>query len=170
MKNVFYPRQDVNTIYDIDFNHLYDQGYRGVIFDIDNTLVPYDQHHPSDENHSLFETLSTLGFQVCLISNNSKERVDGYNKALGMMAISNGLKPFRKNFIKATNEMALPPQKVIMVGDQIFTDVLGGNRAGLYTVLVTPIQKKEQFITAIKRGIERMVYNRYKKHKRRHHD
>lgn len=170
MKRLLYPKLDVKTIYDIDFKKLYEQGLRGVIFDIDNTLVPYDQHQPSKENEALFKHLHDIGFKICLISNNNKLRVDQYNQALDMTAISNGLKPFRKNFLKALMIMSLSANQVIMVGDQMFTDVLGGNRVGLYTILVKPIQKKEQFITAIKRGIESLVYKRYLKYKGRHHD
>lgn len=160
---ILYPKQYRPNVYAINYQELYDQGYRGILFDIDNTLVPFDVAEPSGQNIQLFRRLAAMGFKIALISNNNRERVEEYVRRIRVTAFPNGLKPLPIYFTKCRKQMNLEKHKMIFVGDQIFTDVLGGNLAGYYTILVQPIQQKEQRITRVKRGIERLVINCYLK-------
>lgn len=162
----FFPRADYKTVYDVNYKKLYKYGIRGIIFDIDNTLVPYDMEEPPKEIMDLFDMLKEMGIGVCLVSNNNKKRVELFNRKLEVPAIGAALKPSRRNLRKAVDKIGVPLDQAAIVGDQIFTDVWGGNRLGIFTVLVHPIQQKEQFIAKTKRGLEKLVYKHYKKERR----
>lgn len=161
--SILYPDQYVRTVYDIDYRKLYDKGYRGIMFDVDNTLAPYDQLDPEEQLIELFKVLREIGFDIALVSNNNHIRVNTFNKMLGVHAYPRANKPFTKNLIHAVKMMKTSHDKSVLVGDQLFTDVWAGNQLGCHTVLVKPIQDKEQFITKIKRGIESLVLHRYLK-------
>ncbi|TCT16905.1 hypothetical protein EDC18_101201 [Natranaerovirga pectinivora] len=163
MLKKLFPDTYVDSIHDIDYKKLYEEGKRGLIFDIDNTLVPYDVAHPDDKIITLFEELKALGFKICLASNNNKDRVIKFNERLKLIAIHKALKPFRRNLRKAMYLMKTKKEETVIIGDQIFTDVLGGNRLGIKTILVVPIQDKEEWITKIKRNTERKILDIYQK-------
>lgn len=158
----FYPDAYLNSTYVINFDELYRQGYRGVIFDIDNTLVPHGA--PADERaKALFTHLKELGFQCCLLSNNQKPRVEMFNKEIQVHYIENAHKPSVKNYRRATKLMHTDLKSTLFVGDQLFTDVYGARRTGMYSILVKPIHPKEEIQIVLKRYLERIVlyfYNR----------
>ncbi|PKM54642.1 MAG: YqeG family HAD IIIA-type phosphatase [Firmicutes bacterium HGW-Firmicutes-5] len=158
---ILYPDEYLDQVYDIDFESLYEQGYRAVLFDVDNTLVPFDQFDAHDELIRLMEVLQTKGYKVALVSNNSKDRVDTLNQGLKIPVMANAMKPFTYKLKRILKTIEVEPQKAIFVGDQIFTDVWVGNRLGLYTILVKPIQAKEQMVTYVKRRTEKLLLNRY---------
>ncbi len=162
-----YPKQYVKSVYDVDFKSLYKKGFKGILFDVDNTLVPYDVMEADDKLLAFIEGLRNTGFELGLVSNNSEKRVSALNDDLGIHMMPNALKPLRRNLFKILVDMGVEPKKTIFVGDQVFTDVWVGNRCGMYTVLVEPIQTKEQFITWIKRGTEKLVLKRFHRHKKR---
>jgi HAD superfamily phosphatase (TIGR01668 family) len=158
----FYPKRLAETSYVIDYEKLYKEGYRGVLFDIDNTLV----EHGADASKraiELFERLKQIGFQTCLISNNSDARVRRFNQKIGANYIFKANKPARKNYIKATKIMGTKIENTIFVGDQLFTDVFGANRIGMMTYLVKPIHPKEEIQIVLKRKFERIVLYFYRK-------
>ncbi len=159
----FYPSEYLNSTYEIDFKKLYKSGYRGIIFDIDNTLV---EHGASSDSKSkeLFKTLKSLGFNVCLLSNNKQKRVEDFNKEIGVNIIYNAQKPKIKNYLKAMKIMETNPKNTIFIGDQIFTDIFGANRAGIKSYLVKPIGKKEEIQIILKRYLEKIVLFFYNKH------
>ncbi|MDA3733783.1 YqeG family HAD IIIA-type phosphatase [Niameybacter massiliensis] len=161
-----YPNLYLNSINEIDTVALKQEGIKGIIFDIDNTLVPYDVLDPTDEIISFFERLKSEGFQICLASNNTEDRVVRFNKGLKVFAIHKSGKPSTKSFKRALELMHLTSNQAVIVGDQIFTDVFGGNRANLKTILVKPVSEKDEWITKVKRGIERKVIAHYEKHNR----
>lgn len=163
LMSILYPDQYVRTVYDIDYKSLYDKGYRGIMFDVDNTLAPYDQVDPEEQLVELFKVLREIGFDIALVSNNNHIRVNNFNKMLGVHAYPRANKPFTKNLIHAVKTMKTSHDKSVLVGDQLFTDVWAGNQLGCHTILVKPIQDKEQLITKIKRGIESLVLHRYLK-------
>ncbi|WP_330510364.1 YqeG family HAD IIIA-type phosphatase [Petrocella atlantisensis] len=158
---ILYPDEYLDQVYDIDFDSLYEQGYRAVLFDVDNTLVPFDQFDAHDELIRLMEVLQTKGYKVALVSNNSKDRVDTLNQGLKIPVMANAMKPFTYKLKRILKTIEVEPQKAIFVGDQIFTDVWVGNRLGLYTILVKPIQEREQMVTYVKRRTEKLLLNRY---------
>ena len=158
----FFPDEYVASTYVIPFEQLYEQGYRGVIFDIDNTLVPHGA--PADERaRKLFQRLSDIGFATCLISNNQEGRVKMFNRDIDTRYIYNAHKPSTKNYIRAMEMMGTDRGNTLFVGDQLFTDVWGAKRAGIHNILVKPIYPKEEIQIVLKRYLERIVLHFYKK-------
>ena len=164
MKNwleILYPDAWVSSTYKIPFEKLYKKGYRGIIFDIDNTLVPHGA--PADERaEALFAHLKELGFEYALISNNKGPRVQMFNENIHAYTVCDAHKPNPENYLKATAIMGLEKDQVVFVGDQIFTDVLGAKLAGIFSILVQPIHPKEEIQIVLKRKLERIILKKYK--------
>lgn len=159
----FYPDYYIKSIFEIDTEDLKNKGIKALVFDIDNTLVPYDIEEPSKEIIKFFKELQEKGFKICLFSNNSKERVIRFNTGLKLIAIHKANKPLTAKFKRAMKLLGTDKASTAMVGDQIFTDVYGGNRVGMMTILVIPVSDKDEWITKVKRGIERRLINAYEK-------
>lgn len=158
----FYPKRTADSAYDIDYEGLYKEGYRGILFDIDNTLV----EHGADANQKaveLFDRLKRIGFKTCLISNNSDERVSRFNSRIKTNYIYKANKPSTKNYYKATKLMGIEVDNTVFVGDQIFTDIFGANNLGMLTYLVKPIGPKEEIQIVLKRRLERIVLYFYRR-------
>ena len=150
----------------IDFYKLYTEGYRGLIFDIDNTLVPHGA--PADQRAiRLFETLRRIGFDTCLISNNQEPRVKPFAEKVGSKYVYNAHKPSTKNYKKAMELMSTDEKNTIFIGDQLFTDVWGAKRTGIESILVKPIHPKEEIQIVLKRYLEKIVLYFYKRDKKR---
>ena len=158
----FYPKRLAPSSYDIDYESLYSEGYRGILFDIDNTLVEHGAD-ASERAIRLFERLKEIGFKTCLISNNSDARVQRFNEKIQTNYIHKANKPSTKNYIRATKIMGTRIDNTIFVGDQLFTDVYGANRVGMMTYLVKPIHPKEEIQIVFKRKLERIVLHYYRK-------
>ncbi len=162
MFDKFFPDDYKMSTYVIPFEKLYEEGYRGVIFDIDNTLVPHGA--PADERaKKLFVRLKDIGFSSCLISNNQEARVKMFNEEIGTHYIYNAHKPSTKNYKKAMEIMGTDLSNTLFVGDQLFTDVWGAKRTGIHNILVRPIHPKEEIQIVLKRYLERIVLYFYKK-------
>ena len=162
MFDMFFPDRYVASTYVIDFEKLYDKGYRGLIFDIDNTLVPHGA--PADERAiALFERLKRIGFKCCLISNNQEPRVKMFNEKIRVDYVYNAHKPSTKNYKKAMEIMGTDKTNSVFIGDQLFTDVWGAERTGIHNMLVRPIHPKEEIQIVIKRRFERIVLYFYKR-------
>ena len=158
----FFPDEYLGSTYKIPFEKLYEQGYRGVIFDIDNTLVPHGA--PADDRaKKLFEKLRALGFRYCFVSNNQKPRVEPFAKAVEGDFIENAHKPAVKNYKKACQVIGIDLDRTIFIGDQLFTDIYGAKRAGIRTILVKPIHPKEEIQIVLKRYLEKIVLHFYQK-------
>ena len=158
----FFPDEYVASTYVIPFEKLYEEGYRGVIFDIDNTLVPHGA--PADERAvKLFRRLENIGFSSCLISNNQEPRVKMFSKDIGTNYIFNAHKPSTKNYVRAMEIMGTDKTNTVFVGDQLFTDVWGAKRAGIHNILVKPIHPREEIQIVLKRYLEKIVLHFYKK-------
>ena len=139
-----YPDEYLDSAYLIDYRQLYEDGYRGVIFDIDNTLVP--QGAPSDErSRELIYALKDIGYKVMLLSNNRKTRVDLFTEKVEVDSIPVAKKPLTTNF----------------VGDQLFSDVWGAKLTGIKSILVKPIDAKEEIQIVVKRKLEKLWLSRY---------
>ncbi len=166
MLKTFYPEEYLASTYVVPFEKLYEEGYRGVIFDIDNTLVPHGA--PADDRaKKLFARLKSLGFDCCLLSNNHEPRVKMFNEEIGVHYIFDAHKPSRKNYIKAMELMGTDIKTTVFVGDQLFTDVWGAKRTGMKNILVKPIHPKEEFQIILKRILERVVLFFYKRDKKK---
>ena len=161
----FFPDAYMDSTYVIDFEKLYQEGIRGVIFDIDNTLVPHGA--PADERAiRLFARLRSIGLDYCLISNNQLPRVKPFADAVQAKFVEDAHKPSRKNYLKAMKLMHVDLDSCIFVGDQIFTDVYGAKRCGMRTILVKPLHPKEEIQIVLKRYLEKIVLYFYQKEKR----
>lgn len=162
MFRAFYPDRYMVSAYVIDFEELYKKGYRGLIFDIDNTLVPHGT--PADDRAiQLFERLKKIGFQCCLISNNKEPRVKMFNEKIQVAYVYNAHKPSKKNYIKAMEIMGTDRSSTVFIGDQLFTDVWGAKRSGIPSILVKPMNPKEEIQIVLKRYLERIVLFFYKR-------
>lgn len=165
--HTFYPDQWVDSTYTIDFEELYQEGYRGLIFDIDNTLVPHGA--PADERAvQLFAKLREIGFSSCLLSNNQLPRVEPFADVVGAEFIEDAHKPSRKNYLAACNRMGTSVEQTIFIGDQLFTDVYGAKRCGMRNILVKPMNPREEIQIVLKRRLEWIVLHFYKKNLRQH--
>lgn len=165
MFEMFFPDEYVASTYVIPFEKLYEEGYRGVIFDIDNTLVTHGA--PADKRAKrLFAKLKELGFEACLLSNNKEARVKMFNDDVNVNYIFDAHKPSIKNYQKAMELMGTDLSNTIFVGDQLFTDVWGAKRTGIRNILVKPIHPKEEIQIVLKRKLEKIVLYFYKKQKR----
>ena len=162
MLRTFYPDDYIASTYVIPFEELYKKGYRGLIFDIDNTLVPHGA--PADERAiALFERLRNIGFDTCLISNNQEPRVQPFADKVGSKYVFDAHKPSTKNYKKAMELMKTEKDNTLFVGDQLFTDVWGAKRTGIKSILVKPIHPKEQIQIVLKRYLEKIVLFFYKR-------
>ena len=162
MFDQFFPDECMESTYSIPFEKLYQEGYRGVIFDIDNTLVPHGA--PADERaKQLFRRLKEIGFESCLLSNNQKKRVEMFNQDVGTHYIFNAHKPATGNYKRAMELMGTDLSSTRFVGDQLFTDGWGAKRAGIHIILVQPMNPKEEIQIVLKRYLEKIVLHFYEK-------
>lgn len=163
----FYPDIYVDSAYQIDFDSLFHDGYRGLIFDIDNTLVTHGA--PANEKaKALFAHLKDLGFQCCLLSNNQEPRVKVFNDEVQVEYIFNAHKPSVENYERAMEIMNTDRTNTIFIGDQIFTDIFGANRAGIPTIMVRYIYWKEEIQIVLKRRLETIVLMCYRVYRKKH--
>ena len=139
------------------------QGIKGVILDIDNTLEPYENATPGEQVLTWFDELKTAGIKAAFVSNNGAKRVELFNKDLGLPAYYKAGKPFKKNVLNALSDMGVSADEAILMGDQVFTDVWAARNAGVRAILVPPIKDKRDLITRAKRILERPVIKKYKK-------
>lgn len=164
MLEKFYPNEYLDSAYEIEYDRLYEEGYRGIIFDVDNTLVPHGA--PADQRaKELFTHLKELGYQCCLLSNNKEPRVKMFNDQVQVQYIFKAGKPKASGYRRAMELMGTNQENTLFVGDQIFTDVYGANCAGIRTVLTKPIHPKEEIQIVLKRYLERIVLFFYQRRK-----
>lgn len=133
---------------------------QAIIVDLDNTILPWRGKDIPDKTKQWFQLNIQAGIKFCIVSNNSSRRVSRLAGDLGIPAISRAAKPRRKNFRRALMVLDSAPENTAVVGDQIFTDVLGGNRMGLFTILVSPITKYEFIGTRLVRKLEKLFLKR----------
>lgn len=157
----FYPDIYLNNVREITYEMLQENNILGLILDVDNTLIDYYKNMP-EGTQKWCENLKKQGIKFCIVSNsNKKEKVETVAKTLEIPYIYFAKKPLKRGLKKAANIMKLEPAKVAVVGDQIFTDVLGANRTKMTSILVEPIKEKDIFITVIKRPIENYIKKKY---------
>ncbi|MGW9856580.1 putative phosphatase [Staphylococcus hominis] len=163
IKKYFMPNDYVQTVFEIDIEKLASLGFKGIITDLDNTLVGWDVKTPTKEIQKWFKKANDLGLTITIVSNNNEKRVSGFSKDLDVDFIFKARKPMGRAFKKAINHMNIKPEETIVIGDQMLTDVLGGNNNGLYTIMVVPVKKTDGFLTKLNRIIERRLLNYFKR-------
>lgn len=163
MKN-FYPDLYVSSISQITASMLIKMGMEAVVLDIDNTLVPHNDPNPTKEVEKFLADMRESGIKLCIVSNNHYDRVKKFADRINIpYFVHDALKPRAYGYLKAGEVMGVSPEKTAAIGDQIFTDVLGGKRAGCFTVLVDPIDvKTELWFIKLKRFFEKPFIKRIK--------
>lgn len=160
---ILYPDFYCKNIKDVDIKMLKENNIKGIILDVDNTLIDLD-HNLLEGAEEWCDNLKKQNIKFCILSNsNKKEKVKKVSKILDIPYIYFGTKPLKRGFKKASETLKLPYKELAIIGDQIFTDIIGGNRCKMYTILVEPISTREIFITYIKRGLENKIIKQYKK-------
>lgn len=166
MLQQFYPDHEADSAYGIDYKTLYRKGYRGIIFDIDNSLVPHGAP-ATPQAIEFFGRLRELGFQTLLLSNNKEPRVKSFADAVGASYIYKAGKPGRDGYLRAMEQMHTTKDTTLFVGDQLFTDVWGAKKCGIVTYLTRPIHPKEEIQIVLKRYLEKIVLFFYHRECRR---
>lgn len=162
---IFYPKGYFNKVSEISLEYLKENNIKGLILDVDNTLIDYYKNISAD-TINWTDKLKQNGIKMCILSNsNKKEKVKEVASKLGLEYTYFGMKPFKRGFKKAKNMLGLENREIAAIGDQIFTDVIGANRMKMYSILVEPIKEKDIFITLIKRPIENYIKKQYLKTK-----
>lgn len=160
---LFLPNEYVKNVYNVQPEDLKKRGIKGIITDLDNTLIEWDRPNATPKLEEWFLKMKELGIQVTVVSNNNEQRVKDFAAPLGIPFIHSARKPFVRAFKRAIQEMKLTADEVVVIGDQLLTDVLGGNRVGLYTILVVPVAQTDGLVTRFNRKIERRIMRNMKK-------
>jgi HAD superfamily phosphatase (TIGR01668 family) len=159
----FLPDQHVKNIFEITPESLERKNIKGIITDLDNTLVEWDRPSATPELMQWFEEIKKHGILVTIVSNNNENRVKFFADPLGIPYIYQARKPMGRAFRRALREMDLKKEETVVIGDQLLTDVLGGNRSGFHTILVVPVAQTDGFFTRINRTVERRILNWFRK-------
>lgn len=154
------PDRCFRSVLEIDLAELQARGITGLIVDLDNTLVAWETESVSEAMLAWVRRAQQLGFRLCIASNGRRSRVTALAARLGVPAVEKAVKPRKRPFKRALALLGTPPEKTAVIGDQIFTDILGGNRMRLYTVLINPMSKVELTTTRVVRRVERRVLAR----------
>ena len=166
----FYPDRMADSAYGIDYEELYGRGYRGIIYDVDNTLVEHGA--PATKRAvELFERLHGIGFSAVLLSNNREPRVKSFAEDVRYADyIFKAGKPSARGYREAMRRMGTDERNTLFVGDQLFTDEKKKKNAGIYSILVKPIHPKEEIQIVLKRQLEKIVLYFYRRKKGREKD
>ena len=163
MIKTFYPDAYLDSVKEVDFYAYYSMGYRGIIFDIDNTLVCHGAP-ANDEVIGFISDLRKMGYQIMVMSNNKEPRVKSFADAVGNIGyVYKAGKPARRSYLYCMQQMGTTISNTLFVGDQLFTDVWGAKRCGIQSILVKPIDKKEEIQIVLKRFLEKIVLHFYLK-------
>ena len=160
---LFLPYIDYYRILDITKEDFDRMGIAGLILDVDNTLTTHDNPVPLDHVIEWLRNMQDSGIKMMIVSNNHSERVKPFAEMLGLDYVSEGRKPLNDGFKRAINLMNLPKEKVAVIGDQIFTDILGANLFGIKSILVEPIELEKKGFLHFKRIIEKPILKHYRK-------
>ena len=163
MKFTLVPEYRFETFDQATAEFLLSIGIRGVLLDIDNTLEPYEHPLPGEKVLRWLESLHAVGIKTAIVSNNGKERVELFNKSIGMPAYYKAGKPFTRNIKRAMTDIDATKETTIFIGDQILTDVWAAHNAGIRAILVPPINDRRDPLTRFKRVLEKPILKRYEK-------
>lgn len=159
----FLPDQHVKSIFEIQPESLKEKGVKGIITDLDNTLVEWDRPSATPKLIEWFDNMRKHEILVTIVSNNNERRVRAFSDPLQIPFIFQARKPMTRAFKKALKQMGLRKEETVVIGDQLLTDVLGGNRSGFHTVLVVPVAQTDGFVTRFNRKVERRILNWFRK-------
>ncbi len=156
----FYPNAYISSLADVNPGYFSARGIKGLILDLDNTIIPWRAGDFEPEIVNLIKEYKEAGLKLCVVSNAFNKRVTGLLEPLGIPWVARAGKPRRKPFVKALSILGSTAGETAIIGDQLFTDIFGGNRIGLYTVLVVPISKREFIGTKFVRVLEKIFLHK----------
>ena len=159
----FLPDEYVKDVYQLSPEDFLSRGIKGIITDLDNTLVAWDRPDATPEIATWIKQMQDAGLQVTILSNNKELRVKSFCDPIETPYIFSARKPLSKAFKRALSQMELQKEEVVMIGDQMMTDILGGNRYGLHTILVVPVANSDGMMTKLNRRMERKVMKTLKR-------
>ena len=155
----FIPDMYQKSIYHINYENSLDNGIKCLLFDLDNTCVPYKDTVPNKKLINLFEDLKDKGFKLIIFSNATKRRIAPFKRELNVDCLARAGKPNKRNFLKVLKLFNYKLSDVAIIGDQLYKDILGGNKVGIMTILVNPMSKDDMFFTKlIFRNLEKKQY------------
>lgn len=151
------------SIYTINYEKLIDRGIKCLLFDLDNTIAPIGVKEPTKKVKELFDDLKKMGFKIIIFSNSGSKRLEPFREQLQVEVNPHSMKPLKRSFIRIMDKHELKDSEVAIIGDQFLTDIIGGNKVGITTILVNPIGLKDFFFTKINRIREKIIINRLTK-------
>lgn len=155
----FIPDMYQKSIYHIDYDKLKDEGIKCLLLDLDNTCVPYKDKEPNKKLIDLFEMLKDMDFKLIIFSNAPKRRIYPFKRALNVDCLARAGKPSKRSFLKVLKLFNYELSDVAIIGDQLYKDILGGNRVGIKTILVNPMSLDDMIVTKyIFRPLEKKKY------------
>ncbi len=163
MKFTLVPEYMFDTFNEASAEFLMSIGVKGVLLDVDNTLEPYEHDLPGDHVLDWLRSLEKVGIKTAIVSNNNSQRIDLFNREIGMPAYAKAGKPFKKNLLNAMRDIGTSREETIFMGDQVLTDVWAAHNAGIRAILVPPINDKRGAFTKFKRLLEKPIIRKYKK-------
>ena len=163
MRNPMMPDYMFRAFDEITPAFLASLGVKAILADIDNTLAPYEQPEPDERIKGWIASLAEAGIGIAFVSNNDWERVELFNRTLGVPAYAKSGKPFKKNLVKAMNDLGGTLETTVMLGDQLLTDALAGHNLGVKCLIVPPIRDKKNAFFKFKRWLEKPVVKKFKK-------
>ena len=163
MRNPMMPDYMFRAFDEITPAFLASLGVKAILADIDNTLAPYEQPEPDERIKGWIASLAEAGIGIAFVSNNDWERVELFNRTLGVPAYAKSGKPFKKNLVKAMNDLGGTPDTTVMLGDQLLTDALAGHNLGVKCLIVPPIRDKKNAFFKFKRWLEKPVVKKFKR-------
>ena len=161
--NYFFPDIYQKSIYKINYDKLKDNGIKCLLFDLDNTCVPYVYKKPTKKLKDLFDKLKDKGFKIIIFSNSPRSRLEPFKKYLSVDCCPSAGKPRKNKFLKVLKEYKLDLSEIAIVGDQLVTDIYGGNKVGIRTCLVDPLTKEDFILTKLFRAAEQLIFKKFAK-------
>lgn len=157
------PRLMVDKMIDLDMDFFRSVGCKAILLDVDNTMTTHDNPTPAEGVMEWIDAMKENGLKLIIVSNNNAERVAPFAEKIGLDFVAKGAKPFAKGFREACKKIDVKPNEAVAIGDQIYTDVIGGNLLGAYTVLTTPYELEDKVFFKFKRAMEKPVIASYKR-------
>lgn len=160
--NKFLPDIYQKNIYTINYDKLKERGIKCILFDLDNTLAANNEKVPSQKLIDFISELKKKEFKIIIFSNSHKNRIKPFKEALMVDAAYLASKPLKRKFLKVMNIYKYNESEIAIVGDQLLTDILGGNSVNITTILIDPINKKDGIFTIFNRMIEKNIFKKFK--------
>ena len=161
------PKEFKTSFFDINFKQYYDLGFREILLDIDNTLAPYNNLVLNDDQKNFINDVRNIGFRIFLFSNNSPKNIAPLAKELNIEYMGHVYKPFSFGYLRFFKQYEPDKTKILCIGDQLLTDIVGANILGLYSIYVDPLTLIDKNITIFSRTFERIWFKLVYKRKHR---